>query len=398
MRFAVLVWSLLWVNGAILTAALGQGGRFRPWKSRPSGITNRDRIWLIFQELRRPPTFDIGTTSNATISARSRQSSEVPNLMYQSCTTLNKAAGHCRPIQYCKLPELIKNIQTFRKYFCMIDTSPKAYGLCCPNPAPMPEPTPQEEDSSPTDFECGTSAKSNTRIVGGTHVRVGEFPWMVSLMSMTAYPNLFCGGVLISQRHVLTAAHCVNGRHARSSMWVRLGEHDYRKSEESPHIECRIANITNHPDFNSDTYAYDIALITLETPVQYNDHIRPVCLPPPEESFTGVEATVTGWGTTKFNGRLSSILNKVQVPVWSNEECTEALGVSFLDTSMCAGNPEGGKDACQDDSGGPLMVQDNDRWTLIGLVSWGVKCAMPNKPGVYTKVNFFLDWIENNAS
>jgi len=163
-----------------------------------------------------------------------------------------------------------------------------------------------------------------------------------------------------------------------------------------------VRTIKNHESYNTNTYENDIALITLQGSVEsFNDFIWPVCLPPADgNKYVGKKATVTGWGTIYYGGPISSTLNEVTLPVWTNQECDSAYDeADIVDNFLCAGIKAGGQDSCQGDSGGPLQYQDevNGRWAVIGVVSWGIKCAEPNNPGVYTRVNNYIDWIRNNA-
>ncbi|KAK7057018.1 CLIP domain-containing serine protease, partial [Halocaridina rubra] len=326
-----------------------------------------------------------------------------PDVGYQQCVTPRQEFGQCRHLQYCLLPEFANNYQVFLRYACIIQN--RFVGVCCPRPGQQP-PVPASPPVQPaqpihqqpasTNIDCGVSAKTSTRIVGGTPTTPGEHPWIVSILRSGINPNQYCGGALLSERHVLTAAHCI-ASFDRSSIWVRLGEYDFNRRDDSPHVERRIAAFNLHPNFNSRTFENDIAVLILESPVQYNDFIRPICLPPPGESFAGRPGTVIGWGALAYQGPVSPVLQKVSVPVWTNQDCDDAYDQSIKSSMVCAGNPRGGQDSCQDDSGGPLMTINGGKWNIIGIVSFGTRCAEPGTPGVYTRVSSFLDWIRNNA-
>nr|XP_053653823.1 trypsin-1-like [Cherax quadricarinatus] len=244
--------------------------------------------------------------------------------------------------------------------------------------------------------ECGVSFVTSVRIVGGVSTVPGEFPWVVSLLRTGATPHQYCAGVLLSNTHVLTAAHCIDGFDQRT-IWVRVGEHDFSREGESQHVNIRVADFRLHPDFDSNTFSNDIALLVLERPVVYSSYVRPICLPPPNISFTGDIVTVVGWGAIRYQGPLSSVLQKVELPVWSNSDCDEVYDQPIRDSMICAGFPEGGRDSCQDDSGGPMMKTVNGKWVVVGIVSFGTRCAQPGFPGVYTRINSFLDWIRSNV-
>lgn len=171
-----------------------------------------------------------------------------------------------------------------------------------------------------------------------------------------------------------------------------------------------------HVDFDSNTYENDIALIRIERPTLFNSYIWPICMPPVNEDWTGRAAIVMGWGTQTFNGPHSKILMEVtltnawskllivilmlqaNLPVWKQSDCEASMVERIPKTAICAGLPEGGQDSCQGDSGGPLLVQlPNQRWVTIGIVSWGIRCGEQGRPGVYTRVDRYLDWIISNA-
>ncbi|XP_056409472.1 serine protease hepsin-like [Hyla sarda] len=113
----------------------------------------------------------------------------------------------------------------------------------------------------------------------------------------------------------------------------------------------------------------------------------------------GKVCSVTGWGNTQYYGQQSDILQEASVPIISSTVCNtpEYYNNQITGKMFCAGYPEGGTDACQGDSGGPFVCEDSisrtSRWRLCGIVSWGIGCALPNKPGVYTKVDQYQRWI-----
>jgi len=155
-----------------------------------------------------------------------------------------------------------------------------------------------------------------------------------------------------------------------------------------------------HPDFNPRTFESDIGLIKLDHPVPYAWNARPACLPVPERNFTGSMAVVAGWGKTHEIGDVSKYLREIEVPVISNVICQTLgfLNEEISENMMCAGYEYGRIDSCHGDSGGPLMVKARDnKMVLVGIVSWGEGCGRKNFPGVYTKVERFLDWIEQNT-
>uniref|UniRef100_F6TCQ7 Hepsin n=1 Tax=Callithrix jacchus TaxID=9483 RepID=F6TCQ7_CALJA len=153
-------------------------------------------------------------------------------------------------------------------------------------------------------------------------------------------------------------------------------------------------------DPNSEENSNDIALVHLSSPLPLTEYIQPVCLPAAGQALVdGKICTVTGWGNTQYYGQQAGVLQEARVPIISNDVCNGAdfYGNQIKPKMFCAGYPEGGIDACQGDSGGPFVCEDSisrtPRWRLCGIVSWGTGCALAQKPGVYTKVSDFREWI-----
>ncbi|XP_014616628.1 PREDICTED: uncharacterized protein LOC106793868 [Polistes canadensis] len=246
-------------------------------------------------------------------------------------------------------------------------------------------------------LECGirTQTPSQARIVGGGSSSAGSWPWQVALYKEGDYQ---CGGALINDKWVLSAAHCFY--RTLDEYWVaRIGA-TRRGSFPSPHEQLlRLDQIVLHPDYIDNGFINDIALLRLEKSVTFSDYVRPVCLPQ-NEPKSGTTCTVTGWGQLFEIGRIfPDTLQEVQLPLISTEECrrkTIFLPLYRITSGMlCAGLKDGGRDACLGDSGGPLVCSGSDnKYTIHGITSNGYGCARPGRPGVYTKVYHYLSYIE----
>ncbi|XP_068215843.1 coagulation factor IX-like [Palaemon carinicauda] len=273
-------------------------------------------------------------------------------------------------------------------------------GRCQANQVPTPQTTLAPVILPPTSGECGINPKKNsfmTRIVGGRPADPKDWPWMAAFVQRSGTVT-YCGGTLINNLFVLTAAHCM-APFSQNEIFVRLGEYDFSDSSGNRPTDFNVAEVRMHERYNSNTQENDIALVRLDRIVTFSDFIKPVCLPPEGRSFVGLNGFVTGWGTIFSGGPTSSVLQEVVVPVWQPNECAAAYPNKIFPGMMCAGAKEGGKDSCQGDSGGPFHIQlfPERQWVIAGIVSWGIGCARPEKPGVYTEVTQYLGWIRSNA-
>ncbi|KAE8589252.1 hypothetical protein XENTR_v10017480 [Xenopus tropicalis] len=225
--------------------------------------------------------------------------------------------------------------------------------------------------------------EDDDKIVGGYHCSV---PYQVSLNA--GYH--FCGGSLINEHWVVSAAHCY-----QSKMELRIGENNIELLEGTEQF-IQSAKIIRHPQYNSWTIDNDIMLIQLQEPAQLNNEVQPIPLPtecPPVGSI----CLISGWGNTLSNGvNYPDLLQCIEAPILSDQECRQSYPGSITDNMICVGYLEGGIDSCQvrGDSGGPVVC---DR-ELQGVVSWGRGCALPGYPGVYTKVCNYLSWIRDTIA
>lgn len=263
---------------------------------------------------------------------------------------------------------------------------------------------------------------TSDRIVGGIETGIDEFPWMALLeytFKDTGKKVFGCGGSLIDERHILTAAHCLFENPVLTS--VRLGEWNtsteldcfppvppFTVSDDcaDPPIDVAVSKIFKHPSYNKDGQEYnDIAVIRLEKSVNYSYFIKPICLPSDENlrnktNFAGMKFIVSGWGRTETSVSSDTKL-KTSVDGVNLVECNAAyqqLGRVITDKQLCAGGKKS-RDSCQGDSGGPLMTlyQENKQnyAYLAGVVSFGPqKCGLKGWPGIYTRVGAYVDWIK----
>ena len=236
---------------------------------------------------------------------------------------------------------------------------------------------------------CGIGGPGD-RIIGGFPVPEGSYPWVVSLQLGWSYH--YCGGALISPYYVLTAAHCVSWGREVLSTKIKLGGSRYG-------LTRRVHKIKIHAGYNEKTNDKDIALIKLRRPVSLGGNINTICLPQEKTVWGERQAVVAGWGHTSFSGSDSHVLQDVEVNLISQEQCKQMYSdEEITDNMLCAGTEEGGKDACQGDSGGALFVKEaGGRWVAPGIVSWGRGCGDKDHPGVYTRIQNFLGWIERHS-
>ncbi|XP_053622871.1 serine protease snake-like [Plodia interpunctella] len=247
-------------------------------------------------------------------------------------------------------------------------------------------------------------------IVGGENANQGEFPHMAAI-GFTNFENGYsfsCGGSLVSARFVLTAAHCTRDASARDPepVVVRLGDQniDPTVSDGAEPVDVAIRKIHKHPDYKPPKRYNDVALLELATAVEFQAAIRPACLWT-RPGFGGhTKALATGWGVVDTVTQQSSKeLQKVSLSLLENSVCGPLLGDirnwdGFVDSQMCAGELRGGRDTCQGDSGSPLQIASKENqciFYVIGVTSFGKKCAQSGQPAIYSRVSSFLDWIES---
>ncbi len=222
-------------------------------------------------------------------------------------------------------------------------------------------------------------------VVGGTRAAQGEFPFMVRL-------SMGCGGALYTQQIVLTAAHCVNGSGANTSITATAGVVDLQST--TGRVQVRSTRVLQAPGYNGT--GKDWALIKLATPIN-----QPTLKLATTTQYNTGNFTVAGWGSASEGGAQQRYMLKATVPFVSDATCRSYSGYSGLVAAeeICAGFASGGVDTCQGDSGGPMFRRDSaNAWVQVGIVSWGIGCARPNAPGVYSEVSTFASAIASAAA
>ncbi|KPM41428.1 Trypsin [Neonectria ditissima] len=235
--------------------------------------------------------------------------------------------------------------------------------------------------------EVITDDIGQVNIVGGELAVPGDFPFIVSLAQRGG--SHFCGGSLLNANTVLTAAHCSTGQTA-ANVQVRAGS----QKRNSGGTLVSVSSITIHPSYTSSNINNDVAIWKLSTSIPTSSTVGYATLAAAgSDPVAGSLSTVAGWGTTSSGGTSSPVdLRKVDVPIVSRATCQSQYSTAAITTSMfCAGLTAGGKDSCQGDSGGPII--DTATGTLIGTVSWGEGCALPNYSGVYARIGNLRSFI-----
>ncbi|XP_062873235.1 coagulation factor IX [Trichomycterus rosablanca] len=232
---------------------------------------------------------------------------------------------------------------------------------------------------------------SLNRIVGGQRQPQGGSPWQVLLRRKDE--RGFCGGTLVSERWVITAAHCLQ----ETPDHVTLGDYDKFHLDKGE-LKIRVEKTIIHPHFHEFTFDSDVALLYLAEPAVLSSVVSPACLPNAHLANrlerAGEQGLVTGWGAVRYLGQSSRYLRKVSLPVVEQHGCIDSTDQVITDNMFCAGFPEAERDACTGDSGGPFVVNYRGTWFLTGVVSWGEECAAKGKYGIYTRISNFLSWIQ----
>ncbi|XP_055321368.1 chymotrypsin-1-like [Sitodiplosis mosellana] len=225
----------------------------------------------------------------------------------------------------------------------------------------------------------------SNRIVGGVDAEDGAAPFQCSLQVNKRHN---CGCAIVSEKWVVTAAHCVAGQSAKN-LEIYVGSNDLKNGGTSYKVEKIIA----HEQYNKPAYAYDIAVVRVQGSITFSDKVKTIEYSS-EEVPDGAVLQLTGWGTLQVGGASPQLLQIIKLNAVQTERCKEIYGSSapVHDSHICT-LTKVGEGACHGDSGGPLVNSNK----LIGIVNWGTPCAR-GKPDAYAKVAFLFDWIKNNTA
>ncbi|XP_075384187.1 testisin-like [Tenrec ecaudatus] len=284
-------------------------------------------------------------------------------------------------------------------------------------PGDLTTPAPSEPQGQESLFETSSDRKwtmltrpcglrnIHPRIVGGQDSQHGVWPWQGSLRFRRSH---HCGATLLSHLWALTAAHCFRKSQEPRNWDIQFGELTSQPSLlnlRAHYNRYNVEKIVLNPHFKGYS-PYDIALVKLASPVKYKKHILPVCVTNSSMEFQNRDdCWVTGWGNVHEAKVLGSPFNlqEAQLSIINSTLCNNLFYTphfrSFIWGDMiCAGSEDGSKDTCKGDSGGPLVCEEDSLWYQVGVVSWGVGCGQPNRPGVYTNVSEYFHWIQKVMS
>ncbi|XP_055612829.1 CLIP domain-containing serine protease B8-like [Uranotaenia lowii] len=346
------------------------------------------------------------------------------------CTVSNQfMTGFCMAADKCpayqQLKQAMANNEIDPSFISSINCSRSdtAYFVCCPLNSNYLVPNAGMVDLSKLKQQCGL-ALSDVRIIGGQKTEIDEFPWLALMFyesdeSDELVPK--CGGALISEWWVLTAAHCITGRDSGKLKMIRFGEHDLDTEKDCNRHECAdpvvdigVQTTIAHPNYvrTSWSKANDLALVKLMRNVSFTDFVRPICLPsyfndPESKLGIAVELVASGWGYTDYYETdtivSSRVKLKVALPQIQLSQCQSIYGeyqVPISEKQICAGGQKA-QDTCRGDSGSPLMFYDagRGRWFAYGIVSRGPShCGTEGIPSVYTNLFQYGDWIRRTMA
>ncbi|XP_029291196.1 acrosin isoform X2 [Cottoperca gobio] len=257
-----------------------------------------------------------------------------------------------------------------------------------------------------TEDSCGqrtlVAPPGASRIVGGWEASEGAWPWQVSIQIQSRH---HCGGTILNSLWVLTATHCFYKFLIRRSHFrVVAGLHVLSAPGDQTQIRS-ISEVKMHEDYNGRAHDNDVTLLRLSSPFNFTDYIQPVCTPhndTHEFILNFSHCFISGWGSAHYKGRMMNRLQEVEVELIDRRTCNLITWYDGLITEnmICAGLESGEADSCQGDSGGPLQCysEDEDRFYVVGVTSFGHKCGLPHRPGVYARTSRFAGWLKTSQT
>ncbi|KAM8709575.1 hypothetical protein ACLKA7_016390 [Drosophila subpalustris] len=237
------------------------------------------------------------------------------------------------------------------------------------------------------------------RITNGQLAEPGQFPYQVGLLLYVDGGAAWCGGSLISDRWIVTAAHCTDALTTGVDVYLGAWNRQDKTEKGQQIVFVETKNVIVHENWEPTTLSNDISLIKLPVPIEFNERIQPVKLPVKSDSYNtyaGQQGVASGWG--KISDSATGATDKLQfieVPIMNNSGCSPWFGGVVGDSQICI-KTTGGTSTCNGDSGGPLVSAETKE--LIGATSFGIALGCEKGwPGVFTRITSYLDWIEKHS-
>jgi len=308
----------------------------------------------------------------------------------QACRDARPDCSNMR--SYCRIPAYKQFMTANCARTCNFcgGPQPPTRGPYPPTQGPGPDPGPGS---------CGKPQIMGSRVISGQTARRGAWPWQILMMNNG---RAGCGGTLVSNQWVVTAAHCVARSLNPSSYTIRVGEHN-RNSNEGSEQTVRVSRVVKHPSYNPRTMDNDIAMFKLAQPVRFNKYVQPACLG--GGAAPGTTCYITGWGKTRHPGSMTSILQQGALKIVDRRTCEShnrrgGIPIKVTQAMVCAGSGGSSRTSgCHGDSGGPFVCENGGKWYLTGAVSYGSgTCESSKSYTVFANIAYFSSWIQGNMS